>query len=411
MCLEVNPSKCELFTIPATESQNLQQDTLTILAQIELALPNVKSMNRSNLLLLGAPIFEEAIDTVLLEKLDDLKRMREKLVFIDPHDVLFLLRGCYAIPKLTYCLRSAPTFKSMATLKLYDQEMKECLEEILNIRLDEQARDQCSLPVKQGGFGIQMASDIALPCFLSSGYGAALGASNLLPNEVSEATYADLDAALSAWKERIQNTEEEEQPLPENLTVQAPWDQPLYELKFKQLLDKQTTPSEKARLPAVSSPHASDWLLAYPLPTLELKLDSTSLQMSCALRLGSPIFKPFKCICGTIVDSSGRHGLSCQKVKGTYPRHLLINKILGRDMARAQVTATLEQTNLCQGDGKQPDGLTLLPWTMGRHLVWDVTCRDTLCQSYVYQTSKLAKLRKKEKRKKSSNIANWRKII
>ena len=59
-------------------------------------------------------------------------------------------------------------------------------------------------------------------------------------------------------------------------------------------------------------------------------------------------------------------------------------------MCRAQVTATLEPTNLCQNDGKQPDGLTLLPWSMGRHLVWDVTCRDTLCQSYVYQTSKTA---------------------
>ena len=78
----------------------MQQDTLTTLAQIKLALPNVKSMDRSNLLLLGAPIFEEAIDAVLLEKLEDLKRMRERLVFIDPHDALFLLRGCYAIPKL-----------------------------------------------------------------------------------------------------------------------------------------------------------------------------------------------------------------------------------------------------------------------------------------------------------------------
>ena len=95
----------------------MQQDTLTTLAQIKLALPNVKSMDRSNLLLLGAPIFEEAIDAVLLEKLEDLKRMRERLVFIDPHDALFLLRGCYAIPKLTYFLRSAPTFKSTATLK------------------------------------------------------------------------------------------------------------------------------------------------------------------------------------------------------------------------------------------------------------------------------------------------------
>ena len=76
--------------------------------------------------------------------------------------------------------------------------MKECLEEILNIRLDEQARDQSSLPVKQGGFGIRMASDIALPCFLSSGHGTAHGASKLLPLEVSAAPYEDLEDALNA---------------------------------------------------------------------------------------------------------------------------------------------------------------------------------------------------------------------
>ena len=77
-------------------------------------------------------------------------------------------------------------------------------------------------------------------------------------------------------------------------------------------------------------------------------------------------------------------------------------------MGRAQVTATLEPTNLCKGDGKQPDGLTLLPWTMGRHLVWDVTCRDTLCQSYVYQTSK--KAGKAAEKAKEEKIAKYREL-
>ena len=57
-----------------------------------------------------------------------------------------------------------------------------------------------------------------------------------------------------------------------------------------------------------------------------------------------------------------------------------IDAILKRNLARAQVTATLEPTNLCRDDGKQPDGLTLFPFKLGRHLVWDATCRDTFCQ-------------------------------
>jgi len=34
-------------------------------------------------------------------------------------------------------------------------------------------------------------------------------------------------------------------------------------------------------------------------------------------------------------------------------------------------------------DGKQPDGLTLIPWQGGKWLAWDVTVVSTLAQSYV----------------------------
>ena len=36
------------------------------------------------------------------------------------------------------------------------------------------------------------------------------------------------------------------------------------------------------------------------------------------------------------------------------------------------------------------DGLTLLPWSQGRSLVWDFTCNDTFAASHVNQTSQEA---------------------
>ena len=39
---------------------------------------------------------------------------------------------------------------------------------------------------------------------------------------------------------------------------------------------------------------------------------------------------------------------------------------------------------------KQPDGLTLFPWSNGRCLVWDFTCWDILFKSYVSETSEEA---------------------
>ena len=51
-------------------------------------------------------------------------------------------------------------------------------------------------------------------------------------------------------------------------------------------------------------------------------------------------------------------------------------------MASAGIPSTLKPSGLSRSDGKRPDGLTSVPWTHGRSLVWDVTVPDTLAPSY-----------------------------
>ena len=70
------------------------------------------------------------------------------------------------------------------------------------------------------------------------------------------------------------------------------------------LLNGATAPTTKARLLAVSSPHASDWLNAIPVPSLGLKLDDESLRIAVALRLGVQIAMPYECVCGDTVEDS-----------------------------------------------------------------------------------------------------------
>lgn len=233
--------------------------------------------------------------------------------------------------------------------------------------------------------GVRRASDLALPAFLSSAYGALAGVSALLP-EWSIDKYRDVDSATSKWEETLNNNCLQP-PIP---ALQASWDLPICSKKYNDLLSDQTIPAERARLLAVASENSSDWLHALPVPALGLKLDDTSMRIACGLRLGAPLCQPYKCMCGSLVDSSGRHGLSCKNAKGTFPRHQQINDLIKRAMGSAQVSAVLEPPGLCRSDGKRPDGLSLFPWSQGKCLVWDFTCRDTLAPSNVPLTSQEA---------------------
>src|SRR5207245_10370436 len=57
---------------------------------------------------------------------------------------------------------------------------------------------------------------------------------------------------------------------------------------------------------------------------------------------------------------------------------------------RAESLGGMEPPGLVPNDGKRPDGVTLIPWTSGRFVVWDFTCPDTLALSHISQTSTAA---------------------
>ena len=146
-------------------------------------------------------------------------------------------------------------------------------------------------------------------------------------------------------------SEDKEQDLPEVVSVQTMWDQPVFELRYQELLENQTVQTEKARLIATHSEYSSGWLTAVPVPKLGLKLDDRSLQIAVGLHLGVSLCHPYKCgSSGMIVDITARHGLSCTKAKCTKPRHDKINDILLRAMGAARHASAPEPTGLCLDD-------------------------------------------------------------
>jgi len=61
--------------------------------------------------------------------------------------------------------------------------------------------------------------------------------------------------------------------------------------------------------------------------------------------------------------------------------------LIYRALNRAGIPAIKEPAGLIRSDGKRPDGLTLIPWSGGRCVTWDVTVTDTLAESYLQVTS------------------------
>ena len=165
-----------------------------------------------------------------------------------------------------------------------------------------------------------------------------------------------------------------------------------------------------ARLRAVASEHSSDWLNAIPISGLGLKLDDASFRVVCGLRLGLTLCKTYTCRCGQSVDELGRHGLSCSQAKGTIPRHSQVNDLIRGALRIAQIPNCREPGGLDRRGQNRPDGMTLMPWSKGRHLAWDFTCNDMLATTYIPLTSveagRLADKQEEMKLKKYENLAS-----
>jgi hypothetical protein len=280
-----------------------------------------------------------------------------------------------------YTLRSAPCFAD-GSLAQYDNVIQVTLQSLLNIDLNASvaALTQAFLPVSAGGLGIRMATDLALPAFMSSITGTNDLVKQLLPMRFHDFSAVDEPVYCSAKDEWLALTQCDSIPCS---AKQVAWDEPLYKLKAVRLLSAAPSQSDRARLIAVSAPHAGDFLMALPCSSLGTRLDNTSFRIAVALRLGLPVSSQYMCICGTAADSYGAHALVCHKTDGRRMRHNTVNDLLKRALASADIPARLEPSCLSRDDGKRPDGLTLMPWARGKCLVWDFTCTHTLAASFI----------------------------
>ena len=397
--LRLKPEKCEISSI--------NPDNFNAVQSLKALEPLFKIVNVGDLHLLGAPLLPSSVEPVLQKKLEDLSRLCENLKLLEKHVAFYLLKNCFAIPRLLYFLRCAPCFTKPDLLKSYDLVIRESLLAIGDTPMDQRNWEIASLPVSYGGFGIRTASELAIPGFLSSAYGSTSVVNTLLPESTMKKDDPFIVAGVEEWKKLMDITEDGQEP--GDKTVQENWDSPMCQKKFDTLLESGNC-EEKSILLSSSSENASDWVHSVPITSLGLKLDNLSFKIVFGLRIGAKICSPYTCICGVKVNSFGRHGLSCQKAAGRLRRHNEANLIIKKSLASIDMPSTLEPKGLSATDGKQPDGLSYLSWKDGKNLIWDFTTSCNLAPSNISSSlkgpGKVAAEREQSKFTKYSNLMN-----
>ena len=129
------------------------------------------------------------------------------------------------------------------------------------------------------------------------------------------------------------------------------------------------------------------------------------------LRFGVNLCEPHQCPGGKLVDARGTHGLSCKRGTARATRHYQLNDIVRRALVRANIPSVLEPSGLSRGDGKRPDGMTLIPRQDGK-ISHGTSSSPTLSQTPSYKSQRRVQVARRkgrpEERKPSTQLSTTR---
>ena len=170
-------------------------------------------------------------------------------------------------------------------------------------------------------------------------------------------------------------------------TKQRSWNQTTVEKTQSSLLSSQTTQYHRARLHATSAPHSGDWLHALSISSCSLRLDDEVLRIAVGPPLASKLCDPHDCMCGSLVDYRGLHGLFYRRSSGMSTRHSYLNDPIFHALSRTGISSIKEPDCLLRSDGKRPNGLALTPRQAEKNAIWNVTVTDNLAMLFINSTS------------------------
>ena len=139
---------------------------------------------------------------------------------------------------------------------------------------------------------------------------------------------------------------------------------------------------------AAREPLSFSWMNVIPNSSLGTCIDDVTVSTAVGLRLSAPICHPHVCAgCQQPVMRDGHHALSCLFSKGRWFRHTMINREIAGSLSKAMISNQREPSGTHLDPHIRPDGISIVPWSHGNFLAWDLTVADTLAPSYLTATS------------------------
>ena len=160
-------------------------------------------------------------------------------------------------------------------------------------------------------------------------------------------------------------------------------------------LKTRSTVRKQNLLTACTMGHASDWLLAAPIPAFGLNMQSDNFRTALKFRLGLPLFdEGLTCpassttkghVCGEDLDVFGDHALCCHFGTSRVFRHNNLRDILGHAARGAGLAAVvIEKKNQITGSQKKPGDITVQQYHRGfSSTAFDVTVAHPLQKNLI----------------------------
>jgi hypothetical protein len=167
----------------------------------------------------------------------------------------------------------------------------------------------------------------------------------------------------------------------------------MHETLFEEVKSMATNRSRNLML-ACTMPHASDWLVAPPIPALGLGIQSDMFRTALKYRLGFQLYdKPQPCpavtgsgaACKEMMDVFGDHSICCKHGPSFIFRHNNVRDILGHAARGAGLAGVvIEKKNQVAGSTQKPGDITVQQYQRGFPTsAFDVTIAHPLQKKYI----------------------------